>query len=197
MNLHYRIIKISEQDHEESDDPEEGEEEFHAHDFFEDEEFGETESDNRHHEGESGPEGDSLRDECLDDREDTGRVGVHRYPEDDRDRHREGIWFGDILLKKSGWDESVDDSADKHSDQDVGHNLPDERETVSAHGSQKFVPFPRLFSHFDGSPVIFPDKFRDLPLHIELADDPSAEHPENYPGGDIDRRDFETEESDK
>ena len=91
-----------------------------------DEELGQADRDDRHHEGEGGAQRQALAEQRLDDRDRARGVRVERDRDQDDDRHGERVVAAADLGDEVGRHEAVDERADADPDEDVRQDLADE-----------------------------------------------------------------------
>lgn len=122
MPLQHKVEQKPAQDDENGYDPEENQNQFEGHNFFEEGCFGQGKADGSHHEGDCSTERDALGHKNLNDRHDARRVGIER-----NDQHN-CEWYGvpgiraDVLLKEIFGHVAVNAGAYAYANQNIDEN---------------------------------------------------------------------------
>src|SRR5450759_4639602 len=108
------------------DDTAEDGDQAELHDPAEDHELGQADRDDRHHEGERGPQRHALAQERLDDRDRACGVRVERDRDGHHDRDRERVLAPADLGNELGRNEAVDERPDADPDDHVEQDPPNQ-----------------------------------------------------------------------
>src|SRR5664279_5667113 len=160
--------------------------------------LGQAQRDDGHHEREQGAHRQALVVEGLDQRHDPGGVGVQRNTDADRDQDTERVAWSGVGGEEIGGHPAVNDGAQPDPDQQVRPDLlQDGRHFLDAHldalverqtgGGVDDLPAERGFEHERFDPF----------LHAEPAEDPAGDDRDDQSRADVDGGDLPAQQAEQ